>query len=109
MGLKNINSNYAIPSIIKQISLKDIQRVDVAIEGDWNSTSITIWTPINKSIDFDTILLNHPTKKPSLEIIFSDSWLGVNCYFRSKSKNFFNKDLALQIIEYIEGEIDIID
>lgn len=37
-------SNQDFPKIIKEISLAHLKRIDVALEGNWNSTVSTVWS-----------------------------------------------------------------
>jgi hypothetical protein len=33
-----------LPKLLEEISLTNLHRIDVALEGDWNSTVVTVWT-----------------------------------------------------------------
>jgi len=38
--MKNLKSD--LPQILNHISLRDLKRIDVALEGDWNPTVATV-------------------------------------------------------------------
>lgn len=91
-----------IPQIIQENSLDSFQRIDVGLEGNWNPTVVILWTPDAGLIELSSVIKSHPIFKPSLELYFKDSWLGVHCFDRINSENVFNENLAKEIIKYIE-------
>jgi len=93
-----------IPSILGEIALKKIQRIDAALEGDWNATLVTVWTRDKGLIDFSDVIWVHPRFKPSLEMYFEGAWLGLHCFNRIKGENVFDEKFARQIISYVESK-----
>jgi len=100
--MKNFND---IPNLVKSIPLDGILRIDVALEGDWNPSVVTVWSRKAGFNGFSEIIESHPNYKPSLELYFQDMWLGIHCFNRTNGKNVFNKDFASQIIEYVEHKL----
>ena len=88
--------------ILSAISLHGLQRIDAALEGNWNPTVTTIWTRERGFIGFDRIIRADPKLKPSLELYFENHWIGLHCYKEIDRQNVFDETLAEQIIEYIE-------
>ncbi len=41
-----------IPSIVRQVSLDTVERIDMALEGDWSPTVHTIWTREHGTLGF---------------------------------------------------------
>ena len=94
-----------IPKILSEVSLDDLQRIDAALEGDWNATVVTIWSAKEGRLSFSEIVRNHSTYKPSLELYFHTTWLGIHCYTRQNGQNVFDETLAKEIITYIEEQL----
>ena len=88
--------------VIKKISVENIKRVDVALEGDWNRTVTTVWDRKKGFEGFSKVKKQHAIYKPSVELYFHDYWVGIHCYRRMKGKNVFDTELALKIIRYID-------
>ncbi len=93
-----------IQSIIREISLDTIQRIDLALEGDWNPTVVTVWTRDQGELGFAKVTRSHPTNKPSLELYFTDTWLGIHCCTRTAGQNVFDEEFASRIIDYVESK-----
>lgn len=91
-----------IPLIVREISLRGIQRVVAALEGDWNPTMVTVWTRKEGKSGFSRVTRSHSTHKPSLELYFENAWLGIHCFNRINGENIFDEEFALQILEYVE-------
>ena len=98
-----MTDSIAIPLIIHEISMKTIQRIDVALEGDWSPTVVTVWSPEQGSTGFSEVTGLHSENKPSLELYFKDSWIGIHCFNRINGKNVFDEAFARRIIEYVES------
>lgn len=91
-----------IPTIIQEISLDTIQRIDLGLEGDWSPTVVTTWTRENGFIGFEEAVHSHPKHQPSLELYFENTWLGIHCFNRINGQNIFDQAFAFNIIQYIE-------
>ena len=94
--------NKSFPSIISEISLKEIQKVVVGLEGNWNPTVVTIWTRDKGTLGFSKVIRTHANFKPSIELYFEKTWLGIHCYNRINGENIFDEEFAASIIDYIE-------
>ena len=95
-----------IPMIVREVSINGIQRVVAALEGDWNPTMVTVWMRDRGMLGFTDVIRTHPILKPSLELYFEDSWLGIHCFNRSDGVNVFDEEYAVFIINYIETNIE---
>jgi len=98
------NSND-IPKILKHTPLGGILRIDVALEGNWSPTVVTVWSSDSGYIGFSKVIKSHPSFKPSLELYFQGAWLGIHCYTREKGKNVFDEYFARKIIDYVEKSL----
>ena len=47
----------------------------------------------------------HEVLKPSVELYFDNSWVGMHCFKRIDNMNVFDKELALRIIDYVEARL----
>jgi hypothetical protein len=100
--------NYKnIPLIIRKFPLSGIHKVIAALEGDWNATMVTVWTRSTGTLGFSAVTRSHPTFKPSLELYFGDTWLGIHCFKRINGENIFDEEFALTLLEYIETKYEI--
>ncbi len=91
-----------LPQTLREISLDGLRRIDVALEGDWNPTVVTVWSREEGRHGFSAVARSHPTHKPSLELYFENVWLGIHCFRRIDDENAFDEELAIRIIEYVE-------
>jgi hypothetical protein len=91
---------------IRKISIADIKRVDIALEGNWNRTVTTVWDRKKGFGGFSKVKKQHARYKPSVELYFPDYWVGIHCYKRLKGRNVFDARLALRIIKYIDRRLD---
>ncbi len=91
-----------MPLIVREISLDGIRRVDVALEGDWSPTVITVWTRDRGRSDFSAVVRSHKTFKPSLELYFEGAWVGIHCFNRVDGENVFDEELATKVLEFVE-------
>ena len=96
-----------IPKLIRDISLNKLKRIDVGLEGNWNSSVVTIWTRNEGLIDSCRFNESDTVYKPSLELYFEDGWIGIHCYKQLSNRNVFNRDFALKIIQFVEKKIKI--
>ena len=94
----------ALPGLLKEISLAGILRVDAGLEGDWSGSVTTIWSP-GTALVVDGVMRSHPHHKPSLELYFDGSWVGLHCFSRVDGTNRFDEDLARRVVSFIENAI----
>ena len=94
-----------IPTIVKVIPLDDILRIDAALEGNWSSSVVTVWSREAGHMGFSKIIAAHPTFKPSLELYFRGVWIGIHCFRRTDEGNVFDTSLAEKIIQYVENKL----
>jgi len=100
-----MTDSRTIPLIIHEISMNTIQRIDVALEGDWSPTVVTVWSREQGLIGFSEVTRSHPEHKPSLELYFKDSWLGIHCFTDIDGQNVFDEEFSTRIIEYVERKL----
>ena len=94
-----------VPSILREISLDGLTRIDIALEGDWSSTVVTVWTRTGGLAGFSEVVLTHSTFKPSLELYFDNTWFGIHCFRRKEDLNEFDEGLARRIVDYVESAV----
>jgi len=96
--MKNLKSD--LPQILNHISLRDLKRIDVALEGNWNPTVATVWSKDKGFLGFSGVVKSHPKYKPSVELYFDHIWIGIHCYRELDKQYVFDENLALRIIEF---------
>ena len=96
-----------IPQILEEISYDRLERIDLALEGDWNATVVTVWLKDSGLLGFEKSKIKHPEFKPSLELYFKDVWVGIHCYQTINGQNVFDKQKAEKIIAYIEKQLKL--
>lgn len=94
-----------LPKLLEEISLTNLHRIDVALEGDWSSTVVTVWTRKDRSLGLSEVRMSHEVFKPSVELYFDNSWVGIHCFKRVDNMNVFDNELALRIIDYVETRL----
>jgi len=94
-----------LPPIVREISLSGLRRIDVALEGNWSPTVVTVWSKEKGLLGFFKVVRSHPTFKPSLELYFDDAWLGIHCYRRTEGQNVFDEEFARRVIKYVESRV----
>lgn len=90
-----------IPDVLEKIALKDLTRIDAALEGNWNPTVTTVWTKKDGFIGFSKVKKSHGTFKPSIELYFKDSWIGIHCFKQMNNTNVFDEKFAMGILDFI--------
>jgi len=61
-----------------------------------------VWSRDAGLIGFESVAAPHPTFKPSLELYFEDTWVGIHCYRRVGDENVLDEELARDVIRYVE-------
>ncbi|NIQ39761.1 MAG: hypothetical protein GTN81_14405 [Proteobacteria bacterium] len=97
-----MGGNRGLPRILTDLSYEDLARIDVAMEGDWNATVVTVWSRERGLLGFSRVSRSHPTYKPSLELYFEDTWVGIHCFKRIDNQNVFDEELAIKVIASVE-------
>ena len=98
-----------VPAILNSIDYSLLSRIDLALEGNWNSTVRVLWTKEKCLAVIDCSDLTHEWMKPSIELYFKSEWIGIHCYKQANGKNVYDADCAREIINYIEKKLDKID
>ncbi len=88
--------------LVQSIPRNNVLRIDIGMEGDWSSTVVTVWTRENGILGFDKVVRSHLTNKPSLELYYDGVWLGIHCFQREKEVNYFDEELAREIVQCVE-------
>jgi hypothetical protein len=94
-----------LPSILNEINPQNIQRIDAALEGNWKDTVVTVWLYDKGFIGFEKVIKQHHSFKPSIELYFLDTWVGIHCFKKSDKMNIFDEEYAMAIIKFIEDKI----
>jgi len=96
-----MNPKSDLPKILMDISYHDVKRIDVGLEGNWNPTVVTVWSKEKGFLGFFSVPRSHAEFKPSIELYFSDTWVGIHCYKKCDKSYVFDEKLALRIIEFV--------
>jgi hypothetical protein len=94
-----------LPKVLEEITLTDLNRIDVALEGDWSSTVSTVWKREDRFLGFSGVATSHKVFKPSIELYFGNYWVGIHCFKSLDGKYVFDDQLALAIIDYVEAKL----
>lgn len=94
-----------LPAIVREISFDGLTRIDVALEGNWSPTVVTVWTRETRFVGFSEVARSHPTFQPALELYFKNAWLGIHCYRHTEGQNVFDEELARRVIDYVESRV----
>lgn len=95
----------SIPSVVQEISLDAILRIDYSLEGDWSGNVKTIWSKTDGFLSYDGILKSHAENIPSIELYFEGYWLGIHCFNRIDGQNVFDEAKSDAIIQYVSEQI----
>ncbi len=85
---------------VNRFDLAGLQRIDLALEGAWSETVVTVWTAKDGLIGFSQT----PPGSPSLELYFEDIW--IHCYQRVGHKTHFDQSYAQAIIDWVERKLN---
>lgn len=96
-----------LPKILREISLHELERIDLALEGDWNATMVTVWEKESGLHGWGKKVLKHPHFKPSLELYYRDGWVGIHCYRQKDGQNVFDREKGEKIINFIEKKLSL--
>jgi len=102
-----MSGNDELPKILKEISVQDLERIDVGLEGDWSATVVTVWSKKRGLLGFSKVTRSHSRCKPSLELYFENTWVGIQCFTRIDNQNVFDEELAIKVIEYVEKSFSV--
>jgi hypothetical protein len=94
-----------VPTLLKKISLNNLARIDVSLEGDWSAQVTRVWRRDEGIVNFSGVARRHRVFKPCMELYFRKSWVGFHCYSRFNSENRFNEKQARYIIDYVERKL----
>jgi hypothetical protein len=94
-----------VRELVERLSLDDLVRIDVGLEGDWSPSATTVWTRDDGVVGFDAAPQGHDRHIPSLELIFPEHWVGLRCYVREGNRNAFDEGLARTVVEVVERRL----
>ena len=94
-----------LKQLLSVCSLADLTRIDVGLEGDWNSSARTVWTRQNRILDVSEAPDGHEDFKPSIELYFSDGWIGLHCFCRRESMNVLDRERLEAVVSEVEAAI----
>lgn len=94
-----------LPQWLEHVPLQDMLRIDAALEGDWSPTAITAWRPGDDTPDFSGLPRSHPEHRPSLELYFEGSWIGLHCFRREDGRNVFDEERARAVVNYVKERL----
>lgn len=91
--------------ILSFLPLTELTRIDVGLEGDWSPTVCTVWDREMGLVGFGHVTREHQSFKPSLELYFSDSWVGFHCYKVVEREYVFDEQFVREVIAEVEAAI----
>jgi hypothetical protein len=94
-----------VGELIERLSLDDLVRVDVGLEGDWSPSVTTVWTREHGLLGFDEAPHGHGRHIPSVELIFPEHWVGLRCFVREADRNIFDERLARAVVDLVERRL----
>jgi hypothetical protein len=80
-------------------SLTDLLRIDIGLEGNWAETVTTVWTREGGFRGFASAARQHRTYRPSIELVFSEGWIGLRCDRQAGSLYVLDEQVAREIID----------
>lgn len=94
-----------LPALLSACPLADLTRIDVGLEGDWNPTAQPVWTRQGGWLGLAEAAREHERFKPSLELYFTDGWIGLHCFRRRGSMNVLDEERLERIVRDVAGAI----
>ena len=94
-----------LPALLSTCPLADLTRIDVGLEGDWNSTALPVWTREGGWLGLADVARAHDHFRPSLELYFTDGWIGLHCFRRKGSMYVLDEARLERIVRDVEGAI----
>ena len=91
--------------LLSACNLAELKRIDVGLEGDWSPTVRTVWTRTDGRMEFDGAVMEHDSNQPSLELYFSDRWVGLHCFRRTGGTNVLDGAYLDSVIADVEAAI----
>lgn len=91
--------------LLSACPLDDLARIDVGLEGNWSPTVTTVWSRKDGLLDLSEVVKEHERFKPSLELYFSDGWIGLHCFRREDEGNLFDEDLLRSVVQNVEAAL----
>ena len=91
-----------LPPLLSACPLADLTRIDVGLEGDWSPTVTTVWTREGGRLGFADVAREHEFFKPSLELYFTDGWIGLHCFHRTGNVNVLDEERLERVISDVE-------
>ena len=95
-----------LSALLPHLPLHTLTRIDCALEGDWRRTVAPIWTPAEGFLGFPDSAISHSHFRPSLELYFHESWLGVRCCTRDGEVWRLDEALAHEVIGQVEAALE---
>ena len=96
-----------VRALIVGIPLQHIMRIDAGLEGNWSGSVVTVWTRNQGMVGFERVARSHATHKPSLELYFDGTWVGIHCFKTRTGQNVFDEELATELIALIAARIEV--
>jgi hypothetical protein len=69
------------------------------------TTVVTVWRPGQSEPDFSDVVREHPSFRPSLELYFEGSWLGLHCFRRDGDLSRFDEAMARSLIDQVRKRL----
>ena len=80
----------------------DVDRIDVGLEGSWSQSVCTVWNRRDGWLGMTGVTREHSDFKPSVELYFSDGWIGLHCFQRLENSYVLDDSRLEQIVSEVE-------
>ena len=92
-----------LAQLLSACPLASLMRIDVGLEGNWNPTVSTVWSREEGRLGFTDVARQHEAFRPSVELYFTDGWIGLHCFRRIGEVNVLDKER----LERIVGDVEV--
>lgn len=91
--------------LLSACDIDDLDRIDVGLEGSWSQSVCTVWTRGGGWIGTQAAVKEHAIFKPSVELYFSNGWIGLHCFRRQGDSNVLDEPHLEQIVSRVEAAL----
>ena len=68
-----------VPDWANSITLSQVVRIDLGLEGDWSETVVCVWNPQDGFLGVPPAFPPHHDLRPALELYMPGGWIGIHC------------------------------
>ena len=90
----------AAASLLEQLDLAVVTRIEAGLEGSWTASAAIVWTPEEGARYVD---LRHPELRPVVEVCLPDGWVGMHCFLREDGMNVLDAARVAELVRRVEA------